>query len=151
LAFGAGKASLAQVYPVKNMVVCQASAGKTTCAAAPLCGTGWHLCKASEYLARGGVTVQPTVVSWLASCIRDGSAPFVPSEQPCSTCNFNSTYVSVPVSWDCGGSPLTSHGYLHFPVKTWTACRRLGSKTAPAALWTFDLNTSKLNGAACCY
>ena len=92
-------------WPGGKMVICSnATTSHTQCTAGSLCAAGWHLCDASEYLTRGGASVQPNTAAWLAACIKRIGAELQPVD---GFCNGNCATATVPtrtVAWPCGGS-----------------------------------------------
>ncbi len=121
------------------------------CTAETLCGSGWHLCTYSEYAARGGDTVTPTTVRWIASCVRatDCSVAGTPTNATCGSCTRTGGS-PVIVGRTCAGGSDLSDTDCPLGVVAWTApmgYRLLGETTC---LRTNISSTIGTFGATCC-
>ena len=129
----------------KSMAVCGDAQGAAVnqCTAASLCGSGWHVCTASEYLARGGATIQPGV--WgarLASCVRENGGAFAPTDKPCAVCDsLLGKSPTAAVAWGCVDGYVFSLPHLYVGAVTHTSCYRLGVNDAQHAAYWGPLST----------
>jgi hypothetical protein len=139
-----------------NMVVCaEAGVARTQCQAEELCNTagGWHLCTATEYLARGGKLGKSLKkVGWIASCIRSDGVPNAPTDKVCA-CKPGTSRAQVKVAWHCLDDRMAGFGSdeLFLGVSSSTACTRIGVKTAATAgFWMFGKAIGTTDRALCC-
>ncbi|MBW2734386.1 MAG: hypothetical protein JRH20_18520 [Deltaproteobacteria bacterium] len=141
----------AEVLVADQRVGCVTANDVTQCAAAALCGAGWHLCTASEYQA-AYADAEPGLSEnvWLAGCVREGAAPFAPADHVCASCD--STQGSeVAVGWGCTLSISISTEELNVGVRTSSACSMVGvNESANAAFWQVWQTSKFLSGALCC-
>ena len=142
------------VFAADKMVICSTS-NKTQCTAHTACNEpAWHLCTASEYLARGGKTIVPPSSSvWLAACIRSGGGQVhAPTDGVCPACN-TATASNVCTAWPCtGGSCSFTRSDAELGIGTKNGCRRVGvNDPATGAYWTMGRSSTLLPGAVCCY
>ncbi len=134
-----------------NMVIC-VGASSDQCGAAKACNAagGWHLCTASEYLARGGKTAHPTGNSWLASCIRSGGAPHAPTDVVCTSCGGGTGGFSI-VEWNCAMTEGISTNALWIGVIAQNACARVGTSAVQhQANWGMSYASTKRTQSVCC-
>lgn len=133
------------------MVGCiTASANVNQCAAAAACGAGWHLCTASEYQARYGAA-DPGLTSnlWIAGCVREGGAPFAPTDAICASCG-GAEGSEVEISWWCNGITASTSA-LNVGLRTAGACSNVGvDDNANQAFWVTITSSQTLSGALCC-
>jgi hypothetical protein len=135
------------------MAICMAS-GRTQCEAARSCGAGWHLCSATEYLARGGRDVPPpsTVIrAWIGACARDVAGTGL-SDGVCSACEVNPSTPWTNV-YDCNGAGPLGPGMDGdtVAVVTYHECQRVGRDVATnAAYWSIYWAGSGAGYAMCC-
>jgi hypothetical protein len=92
--------SVEQTYGA-DMVGCDGGANQ--CLAEQLCGTGWHLCPYSEYVARGGAEFKATSERWLRACVREAGddTAMCPSEVICQSCQGGAAQIAIPLTWAC--------------------------------------------------
>jgi hypothetical protein len=140
------------------MQACLAPGPIDQCGAEDLCNLagGWHLCTASEYLARGGTASGAAEKAWLASCVRsDGQTPTAPSDSRCAVCDVSgSTSNSAEVGWWCTtGQAQYTLPHNHVGVRTNSGCLRVGlNDPAHEAHWA-PLSSGAwavATAAACC-
>jgi hypothetical protein len=122
-------ASEHQVWPSKLMKVCVTTLPTVSqCTAEAVCnaGSGWHLCTATEYMARGGKTLGYPTPAWIKGCVRSANNPNAPTDQRCPACTMK-TAPTKPIAWDCTTS-LSNHSsdYLNTGLVTAVDCSRVG-------------------------
>jgi len=135
-----------------TMAVCR-GAKSTQCEAAKLCAKTWHLCTVTEFLARGGRTINPGLAddAWLAGCTRSGTL-HAPKDGICSSCvRAGSSFTAV--GWSCkDGSTTLSMSSVVLGVTNAQNCRRLGvNSAANAARWRARNVDDDSDSAMCCY
>jgi hypothetical protein len=136
----------------KVMAICGPGGAVNQCTAASLCGAGWHLCTASEYLARGGTSTPGIWGARLASCVRENNAVFAPTDKLCAICDsIDGNVPSVAVAWACSGGTPFAVPHLYVGAVTHTGCYRLGVNDPQHAAYWGPLSTgSHSNHAVCC-
>ena len=128
------------------------------CKAAAFCNAaeGWHVCTASEFLARGGATLPPLGnAAWIAACVRDKGTIHSASTAPakCSVCD-NTPAGTVPMIWDCNGTYQNQVvAYANVAVHSYGMCTRLGTNVSQnngrwIAKWVDD---PSVHGVLCCW
>lgn len=141
------------------MQLCLASGPVNQCDAEALCNVagGWHLCTASEYLARGGQTSgSGSTYGWLASCVRsNGAAAKAPSDSACAVCDSEgSVSNSAEVGWECTtGAVQYNMPHYNIGVRTNYGCKRVGkNETATEGYWAPLVSGSGAvaTAAVCC-
>ena len=148
----ANQATESAVVGWTNMVRCSKLL-VNQCDAVSLCNanSGWHLCTATEYLARGGKT-QGADDHWLAGCVRGSSGKVTaPVDGICASgCPFTSS--SLIYSYFCIGSiPVSPVGNLYVGLTTYVGCARPGQdKPNVEGYWTAQGITTSGRGAVCC-
>jgi hypothetical protein len=157
---GGSPCSLASTVKVKGVsgnVACCTGPVVSQCGAASMCNisAGWHLCTASEYLARYPVVGLPPGSAFLnarlAGCIRSGSAPYSPTDGVCACSGGTST--ALEASWLCSGASYSGSGNSasFMGVKTSGTCHRVGvNSSSTQGYWTWDEATATLPDALCC-
>lgn len=137
-----------------DMWRCQGTSLFDQCAAHSYCNeaAGWHLCTASEYLARGG-KAKPGggPLAWIAGCVRDSAGVVAPRDGLCDA-SCKQTLAGTPTyRWDCtGGNPIPT-STVNLGIGTASACFRLGvDDPANAAFWDAPGVHQKRNAALCC-
>jgi hypothetical protein len=139
-----------------TMVVCQHPSLVTQCQAPAVCNVagGWHLCTATEYRARGGVTTPHSYDNgWIASCIRTSGTVHAPTNAICpGSCQGGFTWPPKTIGWTCGsGTADKVHTDPTIGVCMRSECRRLGANSASNnAYWTFALTNETHYLAVCC-
>jgi hypothetical protein len=134
-----------------NMVICKGAVALTQCQAASACNTGWHLCTASEYVARGGRTKQPPTGGWIAGVIRSGGKAHAPTDGVLAACGISSLATWADIAWTCSPQFLWQANDPDIAVVTNAACRRLGADDpANAAYWIFEMGFQTTSWAVCC-
>jgi hypothetical protein len=134
-----------------NMVICAITASDQ-CGAGAACNAagGWHLCKATEYLSRGGKTMLPPGSSWLASCIRSGAAPHAPTDAVCASCAEKVASWAL-VDWKCAPSTGTSTNAGNVGVVARNLCNRVGLNVAQTeASWGMSYASTTRTQSVCC-
>ena len=138
-----------------TVVACAGAADALTqCDAATACGTGWHMCTATEYRSFFE-SVEPTSVAdgtyWIASCIRDGADAVPPSDAPCSDCTGTQTGSDATVSFSCVNPISIDSDQLYVGVRAASACTFAGVD-APGndAFWNAQPASTPQTGAFCC-
>jgi len=136
-----------------SMMIC--SGGPfTQCTAENACNVagGWHLCLASEFLARGGASTSIPTSAWIKGCVRKNGAVDAPVDSLCSASCASTTAGSVTIGWECANLNSSSAtdadnvGLVSAPK-----CSRVGVNTpATAGYWIWMPITSKKTGALCC-
>jgi len=131
------------------MIVCK-GASVNQCQASTLCGSAWHLCTATEYLARGGTALGYTGGPWIQSCIRTNNKVTAPTDTICPSCVY-STSIIAEVMWDCGGGGFgNSLVTAQLAPTTANVCGRLGIDDASTAGYWFPGSASTPHPAAVC-
>ena len=148
--------AVATMYQQINsrMAICRAtgSARYDQCQASTLCGTGWRLCKASEYRQHFGVSAWPpnTETTWIAGCVMTAGKPHAPTDQICGDCSVTVT-TAPTIGWHCykdvaGLVQRPNAGLVSHPE-----CWRVGIKSmSTAAFWSPITPDYKLRQAFCC-
>ncbi len=137
-----------------KMVECSTKTGTalTQCASTKRCATGWHLCTATEYLARGGKVSGGKGFAGMAGCVRNG-LPFTtwPLDGVCGSCagTHGSNVVS---SWYCaGGGGAIPRSDLYLAIWTATTCHRVGlNLPSHGGYWTTIGASQKFGRILCC-
>jgi hypothetical protein len=136
-----------------NVVVCLAGSGQSMdqcTAATTVCASGWHMCTASEYRAVAAGAAITAQQVWIAGCIRDGAAPFAPTDAVCSQC-VNTTGSEASAAWNCSNGFAFKSRSLHLGLYAHTSCAAAGTNaTSSRAYWRFDDASSNRQGALCC-
>jgi hypothetical protein len=133
------------------MTICE-SHGLSQCDAGEACGTGWHLCTATEYRDRGGRDVPDNVTivgSWIAGCARDTRTEF--RDGICSICGSESAAPPAMI-YECDGSDI-GPGMVGdgIGVVSGRECKRVGENTAlTAAYWSIYWTDSRAAHSMCC-
>lgn len=136
-----------------DMVVCrELGALNDQCAAAKLCGAGWHLCTPAEYQAVFGAAPPPVVGAWIAGCLRDNSALTAPTAGACSSCLNLPLQDPDDVAWDCASYDASfSSGALYLGLQSAWSCNRVGENSpATAAHWQPMSANAGSGRAVCC-
>jgi hypothetical protein len=148
-------AALAFTYS-PTMVICTAATGSDQCQAPKRCGpvaSAWHLCTATEFLARGGLTTAAPVPAWVAGCtVRVNDVMLAVSNAACGGCTSASGTKPAPVAWECG-TGLWAGDTLALSLGAMTSpdCRRLGVNLAAAeGYWDAKSAGTSLSGSVCC-
>ena len=137
-----------------DLTVCMSTVFHTQADAAKLCASGWHMCTATQYLARGGtkyVLTNQGPLYWLAACVKPGSPP----QDGVCTNPQTGCPGGCAVGWSCvnGGSGITRTGHDRYAIEAHTYCYRLGTNTATGAYWwalSPNLSSTIPAGAVCC-
>lgn len=142
-----------------NMVVCHSSTSFNQCEAEQRCNqaAGWHMCTASEFLARGGKDANNAPGSgnsaWLKARIRNGPSdqPGTPEDQICSKCVKEYSSASYKVIWSCDQSTSYNATALYIGIGSDYRCFRIGeNNTTWAGYWALGVPTEMLNHVLCC-
>lgn len=150
----------AMTYAV-DMHICAGGTSATACQIeATTCNTagGWHVCTATEFLARGGKTMAATQNAWLKSCLRDSSGQAnAPSDNYCTVCgNQTGTTIFEVISTCANPSSFTGSNYIHLAVRAASTCNLLGPSAIPVdprvpAYWSYSIGATIFPAAVCCY
>lgn len=135
-----------------NMVLCTGpSLDADQCMAeATFCAPGWHLCTASEFLARGGTTMPASNAAWLAACIREnGGTVTTPSDGICSSC-AQATASTEVLARGCTNGVYSANG-SYVGVLATAGCFGVGPDgVGPQAYWQSMPSQFSWPGAVCC-
>ncbi|MCA9667765.1 MAG: hypothetical protein KC503_19330 [Myxococcales bacterium] len=140
-----------------DMVICRDASGVqrlTQCTAEKLCNVpgGWHMCAASEFLARGGRNKPTPRQGWIQGCVRNGGSVSAPADNTCSSCAPN-TGQPQQALWTCSGGvsgPMADA--LYVGLQSWSGCARPGANvTQWDGAWTTRATSGMLTAAVCCY
>lgn len=146
-----GGSAPAFAYPGSQMVICKSNLSLSLCLAVLGCGGGLHVCTATEFRARGGMTTPAPYAGWLSSCTRNHTVPQAPSNVVCS-CG-SETVAAAQVSWKCsaGAGGPTSSDQRYLGVASHSECRRVGiDDPSTEAYWHPRPNGSPSNYVVCC-
>jgi hypothetical protein len=150
-----------QVYCHKDdtsrgiMAACSA-AGRSQCEVMDECQVGWHACTATDYVARGGRDIAPSLSSatdtaWLAACVRDFDGNALKNEA-CSRCGQDPGY-APSIEWWCDGKVVYEGGMEGdtLGVVASPECMRVGSNLAShGAFWTMAFSDGAPSFVMCC-
>lgn len=147
---------VAQIYGSK-MAICQSTTGAKffQCNANQACNVAnnWHVCLASEFVARGGENTSSTIVAWIEGCLANGgSVSSSPSSTFCS-CTQASGISSRIIGYDCTDNTKTSTSTApYLGLVTNAQCWKLGSNlsASKAGYWSATEALAMLSAAVCC-
>ncbi len=153
---GCADGTVEQLYPGHTDIVgCNGSVNQ--CSAAPLCGTGWHLCTFSEYAVRGGATTSTTTRRWLASCIAHEAPSGCPAGYPrptdsvCPSCAwYGPPAVLAIVGFYCGGAMFAGNG-CHTGLAAGETLAAWGQDGSAPCTWGYAGFAGETAGATCCW
>ncbi len=123
------------------------------CSAEQLCRTsaGWHLCSATEYKARGGLTTSTSgVVLWLGGCSVRLASSMQPLADGSCTCAAVLDPVPASANFSCNGTTGAANYLLSLGASTNGSCHSITGLPADQAYWLGIAPTTKLGGAMCC-
>jgi hypothetical protein len=121
--------------PAKGVAACERASAVTQCAAPSLCNAagGWSLCTSSQFKARYPANGPPLptglTLAWLQGCIRDGAAPFAPTDTLCSSC-AQSLIAAADVIWLCQSGPYANTTAARLGVVSAVICYTIGTADA---------------------
>lgn len=149
---GACISSATQIPLSATMVSCDTGAkGLTQCAAGSMCGAQWHLCTATEFLARGGRTRATNPRAWLATCVRRNNQVFAPTDTVCGDPCGSSSATALIVAWSCGSSAAYTSTARYVGAVASTVCTQMGVQgSRTAAFWEPSSTAAQTQRAALC-
>lgn len=147
---GCADGTVEQPYTSSDIVGCDGALDQ--CTAETLCGSGWHLCTYGEYTGRGGDTVVPTTIRWIASCARlpeTCTVPARPTDAICAAGCSRAGSTIATIGRVCGGA-LISEGDCPLGVAAYTTpiCVTFGTETV--GVFARPDWTTRTYGATCC-
>lgn len=138
--------------PLADLAFCRKLIGAVNqCGAATLCNDGWRLCPASVYQTHYRATPAPLADAWIAGCVAESSAGFLPLDRVCIGCSSGQG-AQQDFGWRCSDlTPAYSSKEVAVGLTSSTTCHRVGiAVTATIGHWRTLGAWIPVSAAVCC-